>query len=82
MSRINVMRHSEWSSDQTLGAVYRGTVEEYTQKYNAMTPYYFDNIQHEIQHKNKKPSKHQTFQELLTGIGPVTSALPMRRSTD
>ena len=52
------MRHSEWSSDQTLGAVYRGTVEEYTQKYNAMTPYYFDNIQHEIQHKNKKPSKH------------------------
>lgn len=30
----------------------------------------------------KNPWKFKGFTELLTGIGPVTSALPMRRSTD
>ena len=32
--------------------------------------------------KTKNPCKHKGFSQLLTGIGPVTSALPMRRSTD
>ena len=31
--------------------------------------------------KSCKPSKIKKLRKLLTGIGPVTSALPMRRST-
>ena len=32
---------------------------------------------------NRKPLTYiRGFNELLTGIGPVTSALPMRRTTD
>lgn len=53
-----IMQRGGWSSDQTLKAIYRGTIEEYTQKYNNMTLQHFDNMQHEMQHKNKKPSKH------------------------
>ena len=32
--------------------------------------------------ESQKPYKIKGFRKLLTGIGPVTSALPMRRSTD
>ena len=32
--------------------------------------------------QNKKPLKNQGFFKLITGIEPVTSALPMRRTTD
>ncbi len=32
--------------------------------------------------KTRKTLRFTSFIELLTGIGPVTSALPMRRSTD
>lgn len=38
-----------------LTTIYRGTIEEYTQKYNDMTLLHFDKMQHEIQHKNKNP---------------------------
>lgn len=53
-----IMQRGGWSSDQTLKAIYRGTIEEYTQKYNSMTLQHFDTMQHEMQHKNKKPSKY------------------------
>lgn len=46
-----IMQRGGWSSDRTLKAVYRGTIEEYTQKYNAVTLEYFDKMQHEMQHK-------------------------------
>lgn len=36
-----------WSSDRTLKAIYRGTIEEYTQKYTDMTLSHFENMQHE-----------------------------------
>ena len=38
-----------------------------------------------VKNKKRKPCKIKVstfYSELLTGIGPVTSALPMRRSTD
>ena len=35
----------------TLKAIYRGTIEEYTQKYNNTTLQQFDKMQHEMQHK-------------------------------
>lgn len=49
-----IMQRGGWSSDQTLKAIYRGTIEEYTQKYNNMTLQHFDNMQHEMQHKKEK----------------------------
>ena len=50
-----IMQRGGWSSDKTLKAIYRGTIEEYTQKYTDITLSHFDNMQHEMQHKNKKP---------------------------
>ena len=46
-----IMQRGGWSSDHTLKAIYRGTIGEYTQKYNTMTLQHFDNMQHEMQHK-------------------------------
>ena len=46
-----IMQRGGWSSDHTLKAIYRGTIEEYTQKYNAITLQHFDEMQHEMQHK-------------------------------
>lgn len=46
-----IMQRGGWSSDKTLKAIYRGTIEEYTQKYNDVTLQHFDNMQHEMQHK-------------------------------
>lgn len=46
-----IMQRGGWSSDHTLKAIYRGTIGEYTQKYNTMTLQYFDNMQHKMQHK-------------------------------
>lgn len=46
-----IMQRGGWSSDKTLKAIYRGTIEEYTQKYTDITLSHFDSMQHEIQHK-------------------------------
>lgn len=46
-----IMQRGGWSSDHTLKAIYRGTIEEYTQKYNNMTLQHFDKMQHEMQHE-------------------------------
>lgn len=50
-----IMQRGGWSSDRTLKAIYRGTIEEYTQKYTDITLSHFDNMQHEMQHKSKNP---------------------------
>lgn len=49
-----IMQRGGWSSDKTLKAIYRGTIEEYTQKYTDMTLSHFDSMQHEMQHKIEK----------------------------
>lgn len=46
-----IMQRGGWSSDRTLRAVYRGTIEEYTKKYNDVTMKYFDEMQHDMQHE-------------------------------
>lgn len=46
-----IMQRGGWSSDHTLKAIYRGTIEEYTQKYNDMALQHFDKMQHEMQHE-------------------------------
>lgn len=49
-----IMQRGGWSSDRTLKAIYRGTIEEYAQKYTDITLPHFDNMQHEIQHEKEK----------------------------
>lgn len=49
-----IMQRGGWGSDKTLKAIYRGTIEEYTQKYTDLTLTHFDGMQHEIQHDTKK----------------------------
>lgn len=49
-----IMQRGGWGSDRTLKAIYRGTIEEYTQKYTDITLSHFDNMQHEIQHEKEK----------------------------
>lgn len=49
-----IMQRGGWSSDKTLKAIYRGTIDEYTQKYTDITIAHFDNMQHEMQHEKEK----------------------------
>ena len=49
-----IMQRGGWSSDRTLKAIYRGTIDEYTQKYTNITLSHFDNMQHEMQHEKEK----------------------------
>lgn len=49
-----IMQRGGWGSDRTLKAIYRGTIEEYTQKYTDITLSHFDSIQHEMQHEKEK----------------------------
>lgn len=46
-----IMQRGGWNSDRTLKAIYRGTIEEYTQKYTDMTIRHFETMQHEMQHE-------------------------------
>lgn len=50
-----IMQRGGWGSDRTLKAIYRGTIEEYTQKYTDMALSHFNNMQHEMQHEVKNP---------------------------
>lgn len=49
-----IMERGGWGSDNVLKQVYRGTIEGYTRKYTDMTLSHFDNMQHKMQHENKK----------------------------
>lgn len=42
-----IMQRGGWNSDRTLKAIYRGTIEKYTQKYTDMTIRYFETMQHQ-----------------------------------
>lgn len=46
-----IMQRGGWSSDKTLKEVYRGTINDYEQKYLDVTIKHFESMQHEIQHK-------------------------------
>ncbi len=50
-----IMQRGGWGSDKTLKAIYRGTIEEYSQKYTGITLSHFDSMQHEISHEKEKP---------------------------
>lgn len=41
-----IMQRGGWSSDNTLKSIYRGTLEEYTKKYNDITLQHFNDMQH------------------------------------
>lgn len=49
-----IMSRGGWSSDSVLKQVYRGTLDEYSRHFTDLTNNYFNNMQHEMQHKNKK----------------------------
>ncbi len=46
-----IMQRGGWSSDKTLKEVYRGTIDNYEQKYVDVTLKHFETMQHELQHK-------------------------------
>lgn len=48
-----IMQRGGWSSDQTLKAIYRGTMEDYEKKFTDITVSHFENMQHEMQHEKK-----------------------------
>lgn len=50
----HIMQRGGWSSDKTLKQVYRGTINDFEQKYLDVTLNHFEIMQHELQHKNKK----------------------------
>lgn len=43
-----IMQRGGWSSDKTLKNIYRGTIEDYSRKYNDMTLSHFNDMQHKI----------------------------------
>lgn len=49
-----IMQRGGWSSDKTLKQVYRGTINDYEQKYLDVTIQHFESMQHDLQHGNKK----------------------------
>lgn len=49
-----IMQRGGWSSDRTLKAIYRGTIGEYTKRYNDVTMQHFGKMQHEMQHENSE----------------------------
>lgn len=48
-----IMQRGGWSSDRTLKAVYRGTIDDYEQKYTDVVLSHFDTISHDISHAKK-----------------------------
>lgn len=52
---VYIMQRGGWASDSTLKNIYRGSMDDYNKKFTDMTIAHFDNMQHEMQHKNKNP---------------------------
>ncbi|KAK9679474.1 Phage integrase family [Popillia japonica] len=46
-----IMQRGGWGSDIILKQIYRGTMDDYQQKFTDMTNDHFNNMQHEMQHK-------------------------------
>lgn len=49
-----IMQRGGWSSDKTLKAIYRGTMSDYEKQFNDQIIGHFNDMQHEMQHKQKK----------------------------
>lgn len=48
---VYIMQRGGWSSDHTLKKIYRGSMDDYQQKFTDMTNDHFSTMQHEMQHK-------------------------------
>lgn len=48
---VYIMQRGGWSSDHTLKKIYRGSMDDYQQKFTDITNEHFSNMQHEMQHK-------------------------------
>lgn len=48
---VYIMQRGGWSSDHTLKKIYRGSMDDYQQKFTDLTNGHFSNMQHEMQHK-------------------------------
>lgn len=48
---VYIMQRGGWSSDHTLKKIYRGSMDDYQQKFTDLTNEHFSNMQHEMQHK-------------------------------
>ena len=55
---VYIMQRGGWSSDATLKNIYRGAMDDFSRKYTDLTNAHFSDMQHEMQHKKKNPSKH------------------------
>ncbi len=55
MPDVYIMQRGGWSSDATLKKIYRGTMDDYEQKFTDITNQYFTDMQHEMQHKKNNP---------------------------
>lgn len=49
-----IMARGGWQGDTVLKAVYRGVMDEFSEKYTDVTNNYFSSMQHEMQHKKEK----------------------------
>ena len=52
---VYIMQRGGWSSDATLKNIYRGAMDDYSKKFTDLTNSHFEEMQHEMQHKKKKP---------------------------
>ena len=48
---VYIMQRGGWSSDHTLKKIYRGSMDDYQQKFTDLTNAHFSSMQHEMQHK-------------------------------
>lgn len=48
-----IMQKGGWQSDTTLKAIYRNTIDDYTQRYNMLVNDHFETMQHDMQHEKK-----------------------------
>lgn len=49
-----IMQRGGWASDKTLKDIYRGTIDTYNKHFQDITFKHFEDMQHEMQHKNKE----------------------------
>lgn len=55
-----------WSTDHVM-TIYHGAINEVSKKMNCKINEHFESMQHDMQHKNKKPGKYQTFKSGADG---------------
>ena len=55
---VYIMQREGWSSDATLKNIYQGKMDNFSKNFTDLTNDHFTTMQHEMQHKKEKPSKH------------------------